>query len=263
MSPEGIARFRAALDRGGEDQPVQLFDNLYMFGTRSVNSLVLRTSGGLIMWDALNNEQDARTIIEPGMRKFGLDPADIRLLIVTHAHGDHFGGAKYFQDRYKVPVASSDIDWAAMERARGSVPPPVRNRVLSDGEKVTVGDATVRMVLTPGHTPGALSSLLPVKDNGVTRVMALWGATTLPGNSAALRQYGDSLQHFSEAAKEASAAGYLNTHAAVWKIAEQRAAAIDGGPNPLAIGEERLQKLLEIKRECVEAAKAWWTAMGR
>jgi metallo-beta-lactamase class B len=71
MSPEGIARFRAALDRGGEDQPVQLFDNLYMFGTRSVNSLVLRTSDGLIMWDALNNEQDARTIIEPGMRKFG------------------------------------------------------------------------------------------------------------------------------------------------------------------------------------------------
>jgi metallo-beta-lactamase class B len=59
-------------------EPVQLFDNLYMVGNSYVVSLILKTSAGLVMFDTMNNTGDVRTLVEPGMAKFGLDPADIK-----------------------------------------------------------------------------------------------------------------------------------------------------------------------------------------
>src|SRR4051812_18686265 len=83
--------------KGDAATPSQLFDNLYYVGRTDVGAWVLKTSDGLILFDTLNNPDEAANIIVPGMRKLGLDPDQIKVVILTHSHGDHSGGMPYFK----------------------------------------------------------------------------------------------------------------------------------------------------------------------
>lgn len=85
-------------------EPGQAFDNLYFVGSGWVSAWVLKTSDGLILIDALNNALEARGLIEGGMRKLGLDPAQIKYIVVTHGHGDHYGGAPMLVEQYRTRV---------------------------------------------------------------------------------------------------------------------------------------------------------------
>ena len=91
----------------------------------------------------------------------GLDPADVKYVIVGHGHFDHFGGAPYFQDKYKSRIAMSGLDWDLIERpnpnanpAQASRPRPKRDVVVTDGQKITVGDTTITLASRRG-TPSA------------------------------------------------------------------------------------------------------------
>jgi metallo-beta-lactamase class B len=95
--------------------PVRIFDNLYSVGQNAVSAFALDTSEGIIIIDALNNEAEAREIIIPNLITLGLDPARIRYVIVTHGHGDHWGGARYLQDTLGARVAMSAADWNMVE----------------------------------------------------------------------------------------------------------------------------------------------------
>lgn len=254
-SPEGVP-------------PVQVFDNLYYIGKVFVGVYILKTSDGLVMWDALDNPTEVRTILLPGMKQLHLNPAEIKLIILTHGHFDHFGGAKYMQDTYHTPVAESEADWDLMAAYKSDgtdahPAPPRKDRVLTDGEKVKVGDATIRIVITPGHSPGTVSSILPVKDKGVTRYMAMWGGTAYPATMAALDQMGDSMQKFKKAAQEAHATGLLNDHTEFFDIRERLADRSPNGPNPLVIGLPDVQASLDVMSECLASMKDWYTAMGK
>ena len=96
-------------------EPGQVFENLYFVGSAWVSAWVLKTSEGLILIDALNNADEAGALIEGGMRKLGLDPAQIRYLIVTHGHGDHYGGAVSLVEKYRMRVVATELDWSMME----------------------------------------------------------------------------------------------------------------------------------------------------
>ena len=265
MSPAAGNHFRSLPSKDAAP-PVQAFDNLYMFGTGYVSAYVLKTSAGLIMWDALDNEKEAREILEPGMKQFGLNMADVKMVILTHGHGDHFGGAKYLQDTYKLPIALSGPDWDMMLSTPprpGGPTPPAKDKVLTDGQKVTIGDTTVEVVLTPGHTPATVSSIVTVKDKGVNRVMALWGGTAYPATMAGLGMMRTSIQHFKDRTKAAGAVGLLNTHGFFDKLNERALARGNAAENPLVIGADRVQGSLAIYGECLESMSAWYTAMGR
>ena len=95
--------------------PGGVFENLYFVGSAWVSAWAIRTSQGVILIDALNNADEARRLIDEGMRKVGLDPADIRFVIVTHAHGDHYGGLDYLVPRYRPGVVMSEADWRQAE----------------------------------------------------------------------------------------------------------------------------------------------------
>ncbi len=250
--------------------PAQLFDNVYLFGTAFVSMMVLKTSDGLIVWDALNNEEEVRTIFEPGMKQLGLNMADIKIVIVTHGHFDHFGGAKYLQDKYNIPIALSAADWDLMTtapgRTGGPMPPvrnPARDKTLTDGQEIKIGDATVRIVLTPGHSPGTVSSIIPVKDGGTTRMMAAWGGTAFPATTAMLTQMRDSTQKLKEAGRAAGAVGILNTHAFFYDLVGRKAKQGSSPTNPLVIGADALAATMDIKRECLTGQLAWYAAMGK
>src|SRR6202166_5197018 len=159
-------------------EPAKVFDNLYFVGSKIHNSWALTTSEGIILLDTLftyNSEEE----IVGGLKKLGLDPATVKYVMISHAHRDHVGGAKMMQDRYSSRIVMGGPDWDSIERSVNGYPQgkPKRDIVADDGQKITLGDTTVTIVTTPGHTPGTLSMLFTVKDNGKPISVAYSGGT--------------------------------------------------------------------------------------
>ncbi len=74
-------------------EPIKVFENLYYVGFNDVGAWVIPTSDGIILMDTLNSTAEARDVLVPGIEKIGLDPAQIKHIIIGHGHNDHVGGA--------------------------------------------------------------------------------------------------------------------------------------------------------------------------
>ena len=153
----------------------QVFDNLYMLTTKANSAWAVKTSPGIILIDTLFGYAAQDEIVD-GMKKLGLDPADIKYIIVSHAHGDHDGSVKFLQDTYHPHVIMGAKDW---ELAAREANPPRHDMDATDGQKLTLGDTTITIYITPGHTAGTLSFLVPVKDHGQPHLAMEWGGTAL------------------------------------------------------------------------------------
>src|SRR4030095_9178361 len=145
--------------------PAKVFDNLYFVGGKLHSSWALTTSEGIILFDTIfpyNSEE----LILGGMKRLGLNPADIKYVLISHAHADHIGGAEMLQTRYRPRVVMGGPDWDTVEKYpnRFKTMAPKRDIVATDGMTITLGGATVTMWTTPGHTPGTLSYTFTALD---------------------------------------------------------------------------------------------------
>ncbi len=259
-----------ALFQPGAPPPTQLFDNFYYVGLNSVGAYVLRTSAGLILIDTLNTADDAKQVIVAGMQSLGLDPREIKYILVSHGHGDHYGGAKWLAETYGARVVASGIDWDVMSQPRPARaggangrpppnwgPPPSRDVVATDGEVLTLGDTSITMVLTPGHTPGTLSFILPVFHRGQRHMLAMWGGTNIPANPEAQRQYLAAFDHFATFTRKLGVDVELSNHPFVDdSLARmEQLRANPKGPNPLVIGVQRYEDYVGILKNCALAAQ--------
>ena len=154
----------ATPDRAGwYASPYKVFDNLYWLGTRQHSSWALQTSAGLIIIDT-NFAWATQPEIIDGLTKLGLQPSDIKYVIISHAHGDHDQGAAELQTRYGAKVVMGAPDWDSTLQRPATAAGGVPKRDVSvgpEGTKITLGDTTVTVVATPGHTPGTLVLCLP------------------------------------------------------------------------------------------------------
>ena len=96
-------------------EPVKVFDNLYFVGGKLHSAWALTTKEGIILIDTIYPYNSEELIIG-GMRKVGLDPKNIKYLIISHAHGDHIGGAEMLQTRYGARVVMGGPDWDLVEK---------------------------------------------------------------------------------------------------------------------------------------------------
>lgn len=197
-------------------EPVRIFDNVYAIGRTSTVVYVIATTEGLMLIDSGYSDQ-VDSVLLPGMVQLGLDPQDIGYVIVLHGHADHYGGSPYLQERFGARVVASETDWALMEAwdpASGRPTPPVRDVVAAEGEPVRLGDGMVTPFLVPGHTPGAISVVFPVRDGEDTHTAAVFGGTALivPMLGDALPQYLDSIDRFAEIATEMGVNVVLQNH---------------------------------------------------
>ena len=142
---------------------MKVFDNLYFLGQTEYSAWAVTTSAGIILIDAIFDYSVEDEVVG-GLKKLGLDPATIKYVVVSHGHGDHSGGAKYLQDRFNARVILSAADWDLLDKSTQTK--PRRDMVATDGQKLTLGDTTLTLYHTPGHTLGTLSTLIPVKDRG-------------------------------------------------------------------------------------------------
>lgn len=260
--PAGV---RGAVVAPGESLPTKAFDNLYFLGLPTVSAWALTTSDGIIVLDALDNADEARTNIEGGLRKLGLDPNQIKYVVVTHAHGDHYGGATYLADKFHAHVVMSDIDWRVLEgppRANYPAnwgPIPKRDVAVKDGDTLTLGDTTIEFHVTPPHTPGTLSIIMPLKDGAARHVGAEWGGTAFNFAPTAenFTTYANSAERFAAVAMVKGADVILSNHASYDNALLKSAAARNrkpGQPNPFVGGPEYVQRFLIVAGECAKAA---------
>src|SRR5687767_7880434 len=255
----------AAPDRSGwYASPYKIFDNLYWLGTRQHSSWALRTSDGIIIIDT-NFAWATQPEIIDGLTKLGLNPRDIKYVLISHAHGDHDQGAAELQTRFGAKVVMGAPDWeSTLQRpatAAGGV--PKRDVAVGpEGAKITLGDTTVTIVATPGHTPGTLSYVFPVRDEGRTLMVAYSGGTLTGAfgtDGARWDQYIASQQKIAKAAADAGATVVLSNHSE-YDGAYTRARLIgvkrEAGENhPFVVGTEGVQRYFTVMTECATVAK--------
>jgi metallo-beta-lactamase class B len=246
--------------------PAKVFDNLYFVGSKIHSSWALTTSAGIILIDTLFTYNSEEEIIG-GLKKLGLDPATVKYVIISHAHADHVGGAKLMQDRYGSHIVMGGPDWDSIERSVNGYPQgkPKRDIVADDGQKIKLGDTTVTIVTTPGHTPGTLSMIFTVKDNGKPLTVAYSGGTAFnfPSTAANFDTYIRSQKKMAAAAAAANATILMSNHSefdsAISKI-RMLASRKPGEPHPFELGKEAVARYFTVTTECAEAAQLKLTA---
>ena len=261
----GAAAAPATPDRAGwYASPYKVFDNLYWLGTRQHSSWALSTSEGLIIIDT-NFAWATQPEIIDGLTRLGLNPRDIKYVIISHAHGDHDQGAAELQSRFGAKVVMGTPDWeSTLQRpatAAGGV--PKRDiAVGSDGTKITLGDTTVTIVATPGHTPGTLSYIFPVKDQGKSVTVAYSGGTLTGAfgtNAARWDEYIASQKKIAKVAADAGASVMLSNHSEYdGAYTKARLAGLKrevGEDNPFIIGPDGVQRYFTVMTECALASK--------
>ncbi|ALM89973.1 MBL fold metallo-hydrolase [Alteromonas stellipolaris] len=205
-------------------EPTQLFDNLYFVGYVSVGSFVITTSEGIILIDTMWTPYDAEHVIVPGLKELGLNPEDIKSVIVTHGHSDHYGGAHYFEAKYGATILMGKDEWNYIHDPKAPVltdpfgnfsteiPLPDTYTQVTDGEIIRLGNANLTVLATPGHTPGGLSLLIPVTDNGEPHMVAVWGGTGLPDTKEENQNYLHSLNYFQNIANKKGVDASISNH---------------------------------------------------
>jgi metallo-beta-lactamase class B len=251
-------------------EPGRVFDNLYFVGNSWVSCWAITTSEGIILIDAMDNDEEAKSIIIPGLEKVGLDPATIKTIIVTHGHGDHYGGANYLKNLYGCSIVMGEPDWKMLETGlEFDVPdwgrPPARDVSVEDGSVVSLGDTKIDILVTPGHTPGTITLVFDVRDGDTTHRAMLWGGTAFnfarrQDRIERLQTYIDATERVRMLAREQAVSVFISNHdlydGAVARLAELK----KGGANPFVVGNETTVRALTVMNECAKATMLAWKA---
>jgi metallo-beta-lactamase class B len=241
-------------------EPVKVFDNLYFVGEKEYSAWAVTTSAGIILVDTIWDYSVEDEIVG-GLRKLGFDPAQIKYAVVTHGHIDHVGGAKYLQDHFGTRIVMSAADWDLVANSPRIGSKPKRDMVAADGENLTLGDTTLTLYLTPGHTLGTFSLLIPVKDNGVPHLVAEWGGTAFNFQHSRQRfeTYVASAERFGDIVAKSGAdvliANHTNFDGSKTKLPAVQARK-PGDPDPWVIGNAAVRDYVKVAEECARASLA-------
>ena len=263
-----VAGNARAQNNGAPDlQPAKLFDNVYAVGNSETAVYALTSSDGIVLLDAgFENKAEA---LAAQLKAINLDPARVKYILLGHGHADHFGGAAFFQKTYGTKVAASAADWDLITApaAGGQFPgrggaegaKPARDVTLTGGQPFQFGDLTITPVAIPGHTPGSLAFIFPVKDKGTTRMAGLFGGTVLTTGiltTDALKQYTQSVASYLDTARRMNVEVEIQNHP-IFDGTPERLAALKAAkpsdPNPFVIGSGRYQAMWNIVSECIQA----------
>jgi len=171
----------------GPQAPFRIADNLYYVGASDVTSYLIVTRDGYILLDG-GFEQTAPMILDH-IRALGFDPRRIKYILNSHAHFDHAGGIAALRAATGARFVASAAD-APVLAAGGAndfslknvdFPPARPDRIVADGERVTLGGVSLTAHITAGHTKGCTTWTLPVTVDGRTRTaLFLCSLSVLP-----------------------------------------------------------------------------------
>ena len=240
-------------------KPTKVFDNVYCIGSVSVVAWVINTSDGLILIDSMWDDRDAK-LIEEGIKNFGLDPKKLKYIILSHGHGDHYGGANYLREKYgaKVVLTKTDTDLMYNLNTGANSPRSPKTKVdiySKDKDIIKLGDTSITILETPGHTAGCSSFIFPVKFRGKEYTAVLWGGTGLPKDRNLVLKYKTSAEYFKKEAISRNASVSLTAHLFAdngYANLEKAGNLKSNEQNPFIMSKENMEKYLNSLIERAE-----------
>ena len=156
----------------GYVEPFRIFGNLYFVGTEPASTHIIDTGKGLIMLDS--GYQQSLYLVIHNMHLLGLDPMNLKYIVMTHGHIDHMGatkalveltGAKTFIGEKDRESANGTLDLSYAKELDMEYTETFEPDVLiNDGNTIELGNTQIYAVATPGHTAGAMSYFFDVTD---------------------------------------------------------------------------------------------------
>ena len=242
-------------------EPAKVADNFYFIGEKDHSSWALVGSQGIIVIEALFHYAVADEVTG-GLKKLGLNVNNVKYAVMSHAHGDHDGGAAYLQDSIPgVRLVYGAADWDAVDQSTNRPGgKPKHDMVGTDGMTLSVGDASMQILTMPGHTPGTLSYLFEIKDNGKPLRVVYVGGTAIPfdGTPAYYDGYLASSKKVANAAATYGATVLLSNHTEFDNAFYKAHTAADRKPgesNPFEVGKDGVARYFTVVQDCVTAAK--------
>ena len=175
------------------EEPFRVVGNIYYVGAKNIASYLITTPQGHILVDTGTIEMTP--VITANVQKLGFSLRDIKIMLSSHAHFDHVGGHAAMQKATGAQVMAMRFDAEALEAGMDKSPlgdegwPPVKvDRVLANGDTVTLGGSTLHAVWAPGHTPGCTVWTTSVTDAGRDYPVAIFGCG---GPNAGVRLVGN------------------------------------------------------------------------
>ncbi|WP_444895485.1 subclass B3 metallo-beta-lactamase [Microbulbifer sp. SSSA005] len=168
--------------------PLKIAGNTWQIGTEGITSLLLKGKEGSILIDG-GMEQTAEHLLE-NMRRLGVAPSDLKLILHSQAHADHIGSLAELKRVTGAQVVTNAESAVLMARGGANdihfadellYPPIKADRILHDGEQVVLGDLRLRVHFIPGHTPGSMAWTWEDKVDGKTKDIAYVDSLTAPG----------------------------------------------------------------------------------
>lgn len=158
-------------------EPFRLVGNVYYVGAQNIASHLITTPDGHILVDTGSTEMP--TLVPVAIETLGFRVQDIKIILSTQAHFDHVGAHAALQSATGAEVMAIGDDAKALAAGtdqspledEGWTPVPV-DRILKDGDTVTLGGTTLRAVWSPGHTPGSTTWVMTVQDEGTSYELA-------------------------------------------------------------------------------------------
>jgi metallo-beta-lactamase class B len=251
-------------------EPVKVFDNLYNVGTEWYVWAV-KTSDGIILLNA-GRDYAAEAVVE-GLQKMGLDPASVKYIILHNADPANYGAAKLFQERYHSRIMLSEADWNVIVKTTevSEQLKPRKDMVVKDGQKLTLGDTTLTIYITPGNDPGTLSTVVPLRDGNQRHVGLMiggrdWdaaeqGVVYFPSEEVAIKTWISSANRLREIAAKSNADVFLSIRG-LYDQEKEKARVLKtrqpGDPNPY-VNKNAVDRYVHVISECQNAQLAWRT----
>ena len=165
-------------DQQTQFPPHKVIGNVYYVGTRTLSSFLIVTPQGNILVNS--TYERSLPAIQKSVEQLGFKFSDIKILLATHAHGDHQEADAMVKQATGAQVMAMAEDVPALRAMKpGGKEHPV-DRVLHDGDTVTLGGATLTAHLTPGHTRGCTTWTMRVEDDGQTYDVVIGGSVRPP-----------------------------------------------------------------------------------
>ena len=211
--------------------PHKVMDNLYYVGTKELASFLIVTPAGNIL---MNSDYESSVpVIKASVEKLGFKFSDINILIAGHAHPDHVGGDNLVKELTGAQVVVGRVDAPKTKDFHPAGQEHPIDRLIDDGDTVTLGGTTLTAHIMPGHTRGCLAWSTTLKENGKSYYTFI--ECSLNGRFVqTLDQYPGILDDFRATYKKARTFPvevFLSSHASFYGMAEKYAKLEKRGPN--------------------------------
>jgi metallo-beta-lactamase class B len=215
--------------------PFKVMDNIYFVGTEDLGTFLITTPAGHIL---INSDFETTVPqIRASVERLGFKFTDIKILLGSHAHGDHMEADALVKELTGAQVVVMEQDVPALSRMTSQGKPHPMDRVIHDGEEIKLGGVTVVAHLTPGHTKGCTTWTLKAQEKGKTYNVVILGSIGVnPGyilvNNKDYPQIADDYVRGFKVLRALPCDVFLGSHSRFYGMPEKYARLKDGGPNP-------------------------------